>query len=154
MNAVEFLEDMCLGNIVASRRDENKEHDDDGFNAENEEGRESSTAAAAAIPATAASPAALDTIEIVPNLRTFNLVLATLATGGKFKKALEISAPMRDSRAAAAAGGRGGGRPRGGRREAGAVKAAVAGAAARFRADGETYTHLIVACGKGNQPDM
>lgn len=103
------------------------------------------------------------TTPIVPNLQTFNLVIATLAAGGKWKKALDVSAPMRTGKGAAAAaapaasatGGRGvvGGR-RGGRGGKGdAASRAVTSVAEGLVADAETYTHLIVACGRGGEPD-
>lgn len=136
VNAVGFLEDLCVG-------------------------RTATDSATATIPG------------ISPNLRSFNLVLATLSTAGKWKKALEVSAPMRgfapsavtSSIAAGGGGGSefGGGGKRGGggqSKRAGGVAAAaatataaVAAVASDIAADGETYTHLIVACGKGGQPD-
>jgi len=97
-----------------------------------------------------------------------NLVLATLASAGKWKKAIDLSAPMRSEKggggagagagAASFASGRGGGgrgRERGGGRGSGDVAAsgAVKSVAKGLAADAETYTHLIVACGKGGEPD-
>lgn len=147
MNAVGFLEDICLGNIVGNN------NNNDNYN---DQSRDIS-AQADHERATGASAAAAATTEIFPNLRTFNLVLATLATGGKWKKALEISAPMRSFRAPSDSGAaqrQGRGRPgRGAAASAAAAAAAVASVSARIPADGETYTHLIIACGKGEQPD-
>lgn len=124
VNAVGFLEDLCLGNIAGGCYD----------------GGDS-----------AAPP------PICPDTRTFNLVLATLASGGKWKKALDLSAPMRvaayggdgERSGARGAGGRGGRE----RAATAAANRAVMGAAVEMTADGETYTHLIVACGKGGEPD-
>lgn len=94
----------------------------------------------------------------MPTLRTFNLVLATLASAGKWKKAIDVSAPMRAEKDSAAAatgrGGRGGGRGargRGGREDV--ANNAVRSVAEGLTADAETYTHLIVACGKGGETD-
>lgn len=97
------------------------------------------------------------TTPIVPNLRTFNLVIATLASGGKWKKALDVSAPMRTGRGGApaasttAAGGRGAGGGRGGRGDV--ANRAVKSVAEGLVADAETYTQLIVACGRGGEAD-
>lgn len=147
---------------------------------------------AAAAAAVDSAPAASGSASpIAPDLRTFNLALASLASAGKWRKALDVSAPMRASSSAGgnggggvgdiasvsggisvsstssvrgggggrgrgrgAGGGRGGerGRGRGGRGAVspdGALKAVAAG----LSADGETYTHLVVACGKGGEPD-
>lgn len=163
VNAVGFLEDICLGNIVGNSATGSTINDDD-----NDQGREPSIDAGSNQCATGTSTAAPRDAapaptEIFPNVHTFNLVLATLATRGKWKKALEISAPMRKSfhtpggRSGDAKRQRGGGGGRPGRRGAAAAAAsataAVANIAAQILADGETYTHLIVACGKGEQPD-
>lgn len=97
--------------------------------------------------------AAVATVPVVPNLRTFNLVIATLASAGKWKKALDLSAPMRADKSAASANAAGGwGRERGQRR-GDTANNAVVGVAEGLAADAETYTHLIVACGKGGEPD-
>lgn len=141
INAVGFLEDLCLGNISG----DGVHHDEDGGSGESEES------------------------VVLPNLHTFNLVLATLAMGGKWKKALDVSAPLRSEGRSVGGGmedssrgcGRGGKRGevrgqggRGGVVSAGmAASDAVSAVAAELTADGETYTHLIVACGKGGEPD-
>lgn len=89
---------------------------------------------------------------IAPDLRTFNLVLATLASAGKWEKALQVSAPLRIPRGNRSSGRKSGsgGRRGGGR---GAVSDALKVAASELQADGDTYTHLIIACGKGGEPD-
>ncbi|CAM9386504.1 unnamed protein product [Scytosiphon promiscuus] len=141
VNAIGFLEDLCLGNIVTD-----VPHD-----------------GVRAIKISGAVPGGDDTsgvdepaaaVPVVPNLRTFNLVIATLASAGKWKKALDLSAPMRaDKNAPAdAAGGGGGGRERG-RRRGDEANNAVMDVAEGLAANAETYTHLIVACGKGGEPD-
>lgn len=128
MNAVGFLEDLCLGHVGNSV-------DHQGGHPKTADELNEGFAAAT---------------HVVPNLRTFNLVLATLASGGKWKQALEISAPMR-RHGARVVGNRG--RRGGGRGGESAAAAAVTSAAAEVEANAETYTHLIVACGKGGQPD-
>ncbi|CAM9795889.1 unnamed protein product, partial [Ectocarpus sp. 12 AP-2014] len=84
VNAVGFLEDLCLGNILSD-----VEHD--GLRG----AKFSPAASGGSSNSEEAGGTAVATAPIVPNLRTFNLVLATLASAGKWKKALDVSAPMR-----------------------------------------------------------
>ena len=151
-------------------------------------------AAAVADSASVAS-VSLAASPIAPDLRTFNLALAALASAGKWRKALDVSAPMRANSSAgvhgsgdggvsdivsvsggisfsanggggvggrgrgrgargAAGTGAGGGRGRGrGGKVAVSADGALKAVAAGLSADGETYTHLVVACGKGGEPD-
>lgn len=85
VNAVGFLEDLCLGNIIGGEHEGGKAA---GAASDAESAQAAAAAAATTDGATAAAP-------ILPSFRTFNLVLATLASAGKWKKALAVSAPMR-----------------------------------------------------------
>ncbi|CAM9346947.1 unnamed protein product, partial [Ectocarpus sp. 8 AP-2014] len=153
VNAVGFLEDLCLGNILSDVAH-------DGLRgAKVAPAASASSSSSSSSSSTEAGGIAVATAPIVPNLRTFNLVLATLASAGKWKKALDVSAPMRAGKDPAAAGGggsgggRGGGGGGGGRGKGDLARNAVKSVAGGLTADAETYTHLIVACGKGGEPD-
>ncbi|CBJ32111.1 conserved unknown protein [Ectocarpus siliculosus] len=150
VNAVGFLEDLCLGNILSDVAH-------DGLRgAKVSPAASGSSGSSSSSSEEEAGETAVATAPIVPNLRTFNLVLATLASAGKWKKALDVSAPMRAGKDPAAGSGSGGGRGRGGgggRGKGDLARNAVKSVAGGLTADSETYTHLIVACGKGGEPD-
>ncbi|CAM9771091.1 unnamed protein product, partial [Ectocarpus sp. 12 AP-2014] len=76
VNAVGFLEDLCLGNILSDVAH-------DGLRG----AKVSPAASGDSSSSEEAGGTAVATAPIVPNLRTFNLVLATLASAGKWKKA-------------------------------------------------------------------